>query len=304
MRTLQLVPGDLSSSFYDVWAAQRHQIEKHDVPVALIGDSRTLYDTDLDRFAQLTGVRPLQLGIPDGTGLPVLEDIADDPQFKGLAIVGMSEASYFDTRFTVIRSRKALELSRWESPSKWASFQVQRLLSKALAMLDDSYQLSTFVIHLDPDWRPGVRGPYHDVWKMGETRADGQSFLWRRLDHDQHLSEHTRSVWHQFATPVPLDEPSIQAILVRSKIAVDKIRSRGGDVVFLRPPSSPDLREIEEKHLARHRGWDALLAIPMRRAFTQMIFPPYSTFFCRRVLISRMPAGLCLPTPIHGAWRR
>ena len=127
-------------------------------------------------------------------------------------------------------------------------------------MLDDSYQLSTLVIQLDPDWRRGVRGPYHEVWKIGETGERGQAFLWRRLDHDPRLSAHARSVWHQFASPVPLDDASIQGVLVRSKIAVDKIRARGGDVVFLRPPSAPDLREVEEKHLARHRGWDALLA--------------------------------------------
>lgn len=260
MRRLELDRGDVSTSFYDVWASQRRQVDRRDVPVALIGDSRILYDTDLDRFAQLTGVRPIQLGIPGGTGLLVLEDMADDPHFRGLAIVGMSEASYFETRFTGIRTKKALELSKWESPSKWGSFQVQRVLSKRLAMLDDSYQFSTLITHLDPDWRPGVRGPYHDVWKIGETEAGGQSYLWRRLDHDQFLSKHANMVWHQFASPVPLDDKSIHQVLVRSKDAVDKIRARGGDVVFLRPPSSPDLRRIEEKHIARPRGWEALLA--------------------------------------------
>jgi hypothetical protein len=260
MRRLELIRGDLSTSFYEVWASQRRQVDQHNVPFALIGDSRILYDTDLDRVAQLTGERPIQLGIPGGTGLLILEDMADDPHFKGLAIVGMSEASYFETRFTGIRTKAALDLSKWQSPSKWASFQVQRVLSKGLAMLDDSYQLSTLITNLDPDWRPGVRGPYHDVWKVGETDAEGQSFLWRRLDHDQRLSDHARSVWHQFASPVPLDDKGIQAVLVRSKIAIDKIRARGGDVVFLRPPSAPDLRQVEESHIARQRGWNALLA--------------------------------------------
>ena len=30
-------------------------------------------------------------------------------------------------------------------------------------------------------------------------------------------------------------------------------------MVFVRPPSAPDLRVIEDKHLPRARGWDALL---------------------------------------------
>jgi hypothetical protein len=259
MRSLELVPGDLSGT-YDVWAEQRRQVEKRDVPLALIGDSRILYDTDLARIEQLTGVRPIQLGIAGGSGLPVLEDIADDPHFKGLAIVEMAETNYFDTQYTVIRSGKALELSHWESPAKRGSYLVQRFISPGLAMLDDDHGLSTLVFHLDPDWRPGVQGPYDDVWKIGTTDASGQGWVWRRLEHDRRLSEHARTVWHELFPPFPIDDNNVHEILVRTKAAVDKIRARGGDVVFLRPPSGPDLRAIEDKHIPRARGWDAILA--------------------------------------------
>ena len=259
MRRLELVPGDLSGT-YDVWAEQRRQVDQQEAPVVLVGDSRILYDTDLSRVTRLAGVRPIQLGIAGGSGLPVLEDLADDPNFEGLAIVGMAEASFFDTRFTVIRTHEALALSKWESPSKRASYMIQRVISQPFAMLDDEHQLSTFVFDLDPDWRPGVRGPYHDVWKIGQTQADGQCWLWRRLEHDQYLSAHARSVWHQLFPPFPLDDRGVREILIRTKAAVEKIRARGGDVIFLRPPSSADIRAIEDSHLPRARGWDALLA--------------------------------------------
>jgi hypothetical protein len=259
MRTLGLVRGDVSGTF-DPWAEQRRQIDKRDVPVVIIGDSRVLYDSDLDHIAQLTGVRPVQLALPGSSGLPILEDIAGDPHFKGLAIVGMAETPFFDTVHTIRRPKEAMELSRWESPSKRASYQIQRVLSRALAMLDDDYQLSTLVFQLDPDWRPGVRGPYHDVWKIEVMRDDGQAYLWPRLEHDRKLSGHARAVWHQLFPPFPIDDASINVILVRTKAAVDKIRSRGGDVVFVRPPSAPDLRAVEDKHIPRARGWDALLA--------------------------------------------
>jgi hypothetical protein len=259
MRTLELVPGDLGAN-YDRWAELRRQVDKRDVPVAIIGDSRILFDTDLDRAAQITGVRPLQLAIAGGSGLPILENLADDPHFKGLAIVGMAETAYFNTQLAGVRPQKALELSRWESPSKRGSFLIQRVISHGLGMLDDDYQLSTLVFRLDRDWRPGVKGPYDDVWKAQETAAGGQTWIWRRLEHDQRMSEHMRNVWHQGYPPKPLDDKSIKAVFVRTKIAVDKIRARGGDVVFVRPPSAPDLRAVEDKHLPRAKGWDALLA--------------------------------------------
>ena len=259
MRELELVAGDVSGT-YDVWASQRRQVDKRNVPVAIIGDSRILYDSDLGRIEQLTGVRPIQLGIAGGTGLPILEDMANDPHFKGLAIVGICETSFFDSRFTVKRSANALALSKWESPSKRASYQIYRVVSQALAMLDDDHVLSTLVFHLDPDWRPGVQGPYHDVWKIGTTDAEGQSWTWRRLEHDQRLSNHARAVWHELFPPFPIPDQNVHEILARTKIAVDKIRARGGDVVFVRPPSSPDIRAVEDRHVPRARAWEPLLA--------------------------------------------
>jgi len=158
------------------------------------------------------------------------------------------------------RPQKALALSRWESPSKRGSFLIQRALSHGLVMLDDDYQLSTLVFRLDHDWRPGVNDPRDAIWKAQETGADGQTWLWRRLEHDRRLSEHMHNVWLQFFPSQPLDGETIHAVLVRTKAAVDKIRARGGDVVFVRPPSAPDLRAIEDKHVPRAKAWDTLLA--------------------------------------------
>jgi hypothetical protein len=46
----------------------------------------------------------------------------------------------------------------------------------------------------------------------------------------------------------------------KTRVAVAKIRARGGEVVFVRPPSEPVLRALEEEKLSRAHGWDALLA--------------------------------------------
>ena len=52
----------------------------------------------------------------------------------------------------------------------------------------------------------------------------------------------------------------IASVIERTRLAVAKIRARGGDVVFVRPPSAPALHALEEKTIPRDRGWDALLA--------------------------------------------
>jgi hypothetical protein len=224
MRTLELIPGDLGRST-DRWAELRRQVDKRDVPVVIAGDSRILYDSDLDRATQLIGVPPLQLAIPGASGLPILEEIADDPNFKGLDIVGICETQYFD--LTGSREQEAIGLSRWESPSKHISFLIYRVLSHGLAMLDEDYRLSTLVFRLDNDWRSGVRGPCQANWKPQETGADGQVWLWRRVEHDRRLTEHMRYIWLHHFPFEPLDDKTISTVSGRTKVAVDKTRARG-----------------------------------------------------------------------------
>ena len=254
-RTLELRPGD----FHDdnsQWAELRRRVDTQAVPVALVGDSRILFDTDLDHFQKLTGVRPLQLALPGTNGRPFLEDLADDPHFKGLVIVGMADPSYFRDKAGL--NGDNLKRGHWESPGDQGSYLVRHELQRRLAFLAPEYRLSSLVTQLDRGVRPKVEGPYEDVWKISETFEDRQTFMWPRIEHDAFLREHARHAWDGFRGPVAT--PQVIAMTqAKTKAAVDKIRARGGDVVFLRPPSAPELRVNEEKRIPKAKGWDALL---------------------------------------------
>ena len=126
--------------------------------------------------------------------------------------------------------------------------------------LDEEYRLSKLVERLDRGVRPGARSPYDDVWKISTFGDDRQMFMWSRIETDPFLREHAR-LWRGMLARAPaLGDPAITMTLARSRAAVDAIRARGGDVVFVRPPSAPGLRIIEERRLARTRGWEPLLA--------------------------------------------
>ena len=257
MRSLELVPGDLGYNFHR-WADLRRQIDQRNVPVAIVGDSRITFDTDLDRATELIGFRPLQLGLAGISGLPMLESLADDVHFKGLAIVGTNEVLYFSPNSR--RAQEALDAYHWESPAKRGSYLVQRAISPYLAMLDDDYQFSAILFRSAPDWRAGVSGPRDDLGKFQETGQDGQTWLWRRIEHDKKMAHFIQDIWDTFMPPKPLEAAQIQPILIRTKAAVDTIRARGGDVVFVRPPSGPHIRPLEDKDLPKAKGWDALLS--------------------------------------------
>jgi hypothetical protein len=255
MRALELTPGDHGDG-PAVWAEQRRRITDDPGQVAIVGDSRILFDTDLDRFQQMTGVRPIQLALPGTNGRPFLEDLADNSKFRGLVIVGVADLSYFRERTGLMAA--ALEHGKWESPATRAGWQIQKVLRGQLAMLDDAYRFSTLVQRQDRGLRKGVEGPYDDVWKISQSGPDRQTWLWPRIEHDAYLREHARHAWGGFKQPV-VSQKIIDMTQAKTRAAVDKIRARGGDVIFVRPPDAAALRVNEEKELPKAKGWDALL---------------------------------------------
>jgi hypothetical protein len=255
MRALGLQAGDLDDG-PSFWAEQRRRLDGDDVKIAILGDSRILYDTNLARFELLTGVRPVQLAIAGSNALPFLEDLGNSVHFNGLAIVGIADRAYF--RDGVGLGGPALERYRFESPAVRTSFLLHRSLSRVLAFLDDNYRFNKLVRHLDEGWRNGAQFPVNErLWKLGTVMDERQTFLWARVENDPRVRAHQRATWARAAPPV--SAATILATIERTRVAVAKIRARGGEVVFLRPPSAPELRVYEEQYLPRTRGWDRLL---------------------------------------------
>jgi hypothetical protein len=255
MRALGLQAGDLDDG-PSFWAEQRRRIDGGDAAVAILGDSRILFDTDLARFEKLTGVRPVQLAIAGSTALPFLEDLADAPKFKGLAIVGIADRSYF--RGGGGLGAVALDRYRFESPAVRVSFLLHRALSRVLAFLDQKYRLNSLVRLLDGGWRASVQLPINErLWKLGTVTDDRQTFLWARVESDARVRAHQRAAWGRFLAPFPA--ATITSTVERTRRAVAKIRARGGEVVFVRPPSAAELRVYEEQTVSRAEGWDPLL---------------------------------------------
>lgn len=256
MRSLGYEPGDLGDD-PSAWVAQRRRLDTGNETTAIVGDSRILYDTNFDRFQQLTGVRPVQLAIEGSNGLPVLEDIAEHSSFAGLVIVGIADQSYF--REGPGFARDQLKRGKFESPAQRISYLLSKFLRRHLAMLEDDAALTKFVTRADTDWRAGVRGPYDDVWKISVNHDDRQTWMWPEIERSAHLREHALGRWMMiFGFVVPTPEV-IQKVEARTQAAVAKIRARGGEVVFVRPPSIDPLRAVEESKLPRAKGWDSLL---------------------------------------------
>ncbi len=253
-RRLGLRAGDLDNSEV-AWVEER--VRSDTAEVAIVGDSRILFDTDLDRFETLVGVRPVQLAIHGTSALTLLEDAASNDAFRGLLIVGLADTMFFqpfDGYGGYVRRR-----NDFTSPSGRAGIEIDHALQRRLAFLDSSYRLSVLAHRLDPDFRPGVEGPKHDIWKLAEVGEERQTYMWPRIETDERLREHARWAWKGFKEKFPFSPGLVAKGHSRAKLAVDKIRARGGEVVFVRPPSSAELRVNEEAQIPKAIGWDVLL---------------------------------------------
>ena len=255
MRQMGLRAGDIGDS-PQAWAEMRRAADA--APVAIVGDSRILFDTDQARFQALTGVRPVQVSYVGTNSRTLLENFANDPNFHGLLIVGMADVIYFGRPGIGLAAEAMHNYAKNDKPAQLTGLWIDRWLQQYLAFMDSDYRLSMMVPRWDHGWRKGVDSPYEDVWKISETFPGRQFFLWDKIQTDPYLQAHARHAWAGFKGPnVP---PALaDKVIARSAEAVRRIRARGGDVIFIRPPSAPQLRVNEQQRIPRRLGWDRLL---------------------------------------------
>jgi hypothetical protein len=263
-RAFGATPGYRNSN--GAWAEQRARIDagEGDATV-LIGSSRVLFDVQLDQWQAATGERPIQLALEGTTPVPVLEDLAKDPDFTGRLLVGVAPDLFFSG---FAYRGKAIAHYHDRGPSQrsghWLS---KRLLEPYLAFYDPDFALPT-VLERQPWWppRPGLRRDF-DVRKLMVQGPDRDTHMWRKVETDLAYRDLCRSIWAQHFTgppPPPFRTPEGRAQLFGAQIeraakAVATLRARGVPVVFVRPPSDGDYYAFESKVMPRAQTWDLLL---------------------------------------------
>lgn len=259
MRSLALRAGDLGDGASH-WMAERRRLDAGDHDgVAIVGSSRILFDTNLDVWQEMTGRRPIQLALPGTNPRPLLANIAEDSEFDGLVVVGFTPDLFFLERFSYLpHFEQILDSWRDESPSDRVGFRIGLALSHGLAFLDEAYRLAPLIERIDLPDREGVRRPYLEVWKIEETSSGRQHWLWPRIETDERLRDHARLAWGPFDGSGPKPE-AIDRGIKEVREAVEKIRSRGGEVVFVRSPSAGLYYETEQAGIPRAKTWDRLL---------------------------------------------
>lgn len=245
-----------------LWAIQRHRIENSNKnTVAVIGSSRILFDLDLDNYEKITGTRPIQLALVGTNPRPLLKDLATDENFKGLLIVGITPGSFFRDSGGLFG--KNPEYYANESPTQKISQRLSMLIEPYLAFYDNSnWPLFTLIGRMDFENSVAKFDPVSMVWTLSEMQKDRNNKMFWKVESEPYYQKHAQAAWQNFfdlgdkygAPPFDLDK--YLAGVVQD---VNAIRSRGGDVVFVRTPSSGGYRPREAKNQPRDKYWDRLL---------------------------------------------
>jgi hypothetical protein len=229
------------------WVLERRRLGSGPRAVAVLGDSRALHGIDLDVLGrELGSERPVQLAIEGSTPVPILLDLAEDATFRGLVLLTVSPARFFEASAEGARLPSLyLERSR-AAASIQGRVELQLDATVERAAVFRKPELSPLMLIRMRRWpapravRPDRSRRVHWV-RNAQLRAteQAQSALLRSLPQ---LSGEERR-FH----------------LERVARAIDRLESRGGEVVLVRMPSGGLHREVERERAPRARSWDALV---------------------------------------------
>ena len=266
-RSMQHLPGDFDgyTNFTIQWAEERRKLDSpdSDTRVLLLGSSRMLWAADLDILEQQLGTRPLQLSIA-GTGPALmLRDIVENTDFDGLVLVGV-------TTFLFNRLDEGFfggDAFRWyegASPSEYLGHEIHVFLSENFAFLDDGFKLFELIDHYsDFPEREGVWDLNAGEWKLGHHYEDRQTDMWPPIevegsfDNEQLLAFWMLGLGRDPEPPEKMQEMADEAVEFFAPL-VEKLRARGGDVVFIRMPSAGKYLEHDLATNYRELTWDPM----------------------------------------------
>lgn len=256
----------------DLWADRRAAVQPESL--VIIGDSRPLFDLDLDALEAGLGKRPLQLSIVGSSCYPILQDLADDPLFRGDLIISLVPIMYFTPGSPLFAtSQDALKHRATRSPSQHFGNEVFVRLDERFAFINqEDLNLRNLLLDLPIANREGAlvspRLPPLFYSMSLERRA-------RMLDEcardGSALQAAVRRSWQRlFAPPPPptwippqvfqeMMGKGIDEVYAGTVAAIDKIRARGGRVVWVRFPLTDWVKMVEDKATPRAATWDRVM---------------------------------------------
>lgn len=131
--------------------------------------------------------------------------------------------------------------------------------------------------------RAGIYGGPDFPWEFDKTMFNRQSKMDDRFVSDTNLQNRVRAIWGSLGKVNKEKPPTgkkLDSLLNAIKTDVDKIKARGGQVVFLRTPSTGPFLQMEKAGFPRKAYWDRLLAVTQCPGIHFEDYPSIAHFNC------------------------
>ncbi|MBV9008689.1 MAG: hypothetical protein JO354_05895 [Verrucomicrobia bacterium] len=263
--------------------------------IAVIGDSRAWFDVDLNEIERGLGKRPVQLAQAGSCAYPVLEDLANDETFHGTIICSIVPRIWFAPPGSppVERSQKALQRFHGQTWAQRVSHELSVPLELSFAFLkQDDLALDALLKELPIPNRPYAQVPPPLPPYFCSIDRERRARMVEQCARPGRLQDRVKNGWAALFTPpppptyVPTDafiakiNAAIAARFADTKSKIDKLRGRGGKLVFVRFPVSGALKRLEDEQTPRAKTWDPLLQETGARGIYFEDFPELSGFQC------------------------
>jgi len=218
--------------------------------VILIGSSQMQLAIAPDSFTEATGwERPFQLAIPMGPSVPVLRELSADPSVSGRIICEVYPTIFFDMTHQLDHvtaryfRRRADFTPADEIEAGLRTFTQRSLISSLPALFPNQLVRAYRAGH----W-PQPSHASFDAERFGRSdfRLMGDIAERRRSDRRQWKS------WKGH----PARPAEVAQVAERVDALVSSIRAKGGDVIFVRLPTSAFMRQWEHRVFPRSEFWD------------------------------------------------
>lgn len=252
-----------------LWALHRRKAVAGDGrQTVFVGSSRILFDVDLRAWAEVMGSDlPIQLALEGTPPTRFIQDLADDPSFRGFLVVGYTGGLFFAP--TAGERGEILQRIADETPSERWGQRLAMVLEQKFSFLDDDARLANLVSRAPWPARPGLPPARPEVPRISEMQPTREATMWSRVEKDEAYRERVRNVWLAFigdldAPPPPPEvaakmEQGLAKAMDGMAAAVAAIRARGGEVIFVRCPATGPMLEVELKRSPPAKVWKGLL---------------------------------------------
>jgi hypothetical protein len=257
----------------DLWTLARRKLQPESL--VIIGDSRGWFDLDLDELQKGLGKRPLQLAAGGTCGFPILADLVNDQNFHGTIICSMVPRLFFAPPGSppFERGEKVVRRFHNQTLAQRVSQYLAMPLEEHIAFLkQEDLNLGALLDRLPVANRPGALVPPRLPPYFSTVDRERRSrMIPECADSEGALAKKIQQIWIPLFTPppppsyIPKDKfmsqmrDAVEARFRDITAAEEKLRARGGKIVFVRLPVSGKLKQIEDQITPRPVFWDPLL---------------------------------------------